>query len=187
MKVLAGLMSLGLSGCSFLAFARPVVVPPPGGGDPLTTVGATVRCRSSSWPMALDVLGAGTAVVSAALAVGTVEFLQAMSDERDEHASTMAAVVFLVPAGFLMGSAVYGGMRAHRCREALTASARAKLRGEPLHLEGVDYEAPMGAMAPSAPMAPPGAAAPRRAPPPGPPQSVAQPPLPPEPPTLPRW
>lgn len=173
MKVLAGLMSLGLSGCSFVAFARPVVVPPPGGGHPLTTVGSTVRCRSSAWPMAVDVLGAGTAVVSAALTVGTLEFLQAMShEERDEYASTMAAMVFLVPAGIFIGSAIYGGVRSQRCRDARAASARAKLRGEPLHLQGVDYEVPMG------PTAPPGAAAPQRNPPPGPPQSVAQPPAP---------
>jgi hypothetical protein len=186
MKVISGLMALGLSGCSFLAFAPPVVVPPPGGGDPLTTVGSTVRCSTSSWPITLDLLGASVSVVTAAASAATVEFLGSMSDERNDRGPTMAVVAILVPAGFFIGSAVYGSTRAHQCHEARVASARAKLRGAPLHLEGVDYEAPMGSMAPSAPMNPPGAAAPRRAPPPGPPQSVAQPPLPPEPPT-PRW
>jgi hypothetical protein len=168
MKIIAGLMSLGLSGCSFAAYGRPVVVPPPGGGDPSTTVGATVRCRSSAWPIGLDVTGAAlTGVIGAAAAV-TSSLLASLPDTEPEP-ETPPAVVWFLPAALYLSSAIYGGVRSARCRDAQVASARAKLRGEPLRLEGVVYETPAS---------PEGAAGPRGNPPPGPPQSVAPLPVP---------
>lgn len=161
MKIIAGVMLLGLSGCSLFAYAPPVVVRPPGGGDPLTTVGATVRCRRSTWPMALDVVGAAVTGVIGAGAAVTASVLSRLPDtEPDTDTNTPAAVVWFLPAAFFLSSAIYGGVRSSRCNHALIASARAKLRGEPLRLKGVDYETP------TSPVGPP----------PGPPQSVAQPP-----------
>lgn len=159
MKIIAGLMSLGLLGCSLAAYGRPVVMPPPGGGDPWTTVGATVRCRMSRWPIGLDLTATLVAGVVGAGAFVTTEFLA-----QFEPHETPAVAVWFLPSALFFSSAVYGVTRSARCRNALAASARAKLRREPLHLEGVRYESPAS---------PEGAAKTRRTPPPGPPQSVA--------------
>lgn len=137
MKIIAGLMSLGLSGCSLAAYDRPVVMPPPGGGDPWTTVGATVRCRGNRWPIGLDLTATLVAGVVGAGAFVTTEFLA----QFEPHDAPAVAVWFL-PSALFFSSAVYGVTRSARCRRALAASARVKLRGEPLHLEGVRYESP---------------------------------------------
>ena len=171
MKIIAGLMSFWLSGCSFFAYGRPVVVTPPGGADPSTTVGATVRCSRRPWPIALDVAGAGVATVIGAAAMATTAVLSTLPD-TDQNADTPAAVAWFVPAGFYISSAIYGGMRSRECRNALAASARAKLRGEPLFLRGAVYQSPASAPALPGPPGPP---------PPGPPRSVAPLPLPPPP------
>lgn len=163
MKIIAGLMSLGLSGCSLAAYDRPVVMPPPGGGDPRTTVGATVRCSRSGWPIGLDVMAALVASVVGAGALATSTFLSELPDTEPDT-DTLTGVVWFLPAAFFFSSATYGAVHSARCRNALAASARAKLRGEPLHLEGVRYESPVS---------PEDAAKTRRTPPPGPPQSVA--------------
>lgn len=163
LKALAGIMSLWLSACSFFAYGRPVIVPPPGGGDPSTTVGATVRCNKSSWPIALDVVGTGGMVVIVAAGLATVSFISLVSGEHPNFDPAPTIALFS-PAGLYLASAIYGGMRSNQCRRALIASARAKLRNEPLRFEGAVYEQPPGAAGPPGP------------PPPGPPQSVAQPP-----------
>jgi hypothetical protein len=165
-KVLPRTVSLWLSACSFFAYPVPVVVGPPGGGDPSTTVGATVRCSMSSWPIALDVVGTGSMVAVGALGLATVGVVSSVSGEPVDFDAASVVAVFS-PAGLYLASAIYGGMRSSQCRRALVAAARAKLRNQPLRFEGAIYEQPPG------PAGPPGP------PPPGPPQSVAPPPLPP--------
>jgi hypothetical protein len=165
LKVLAGIMSCGLSACSFFAYGPPVVVRSPG-GDPANDVGATVRCSRRGWPVALDLVGAGASLVVAGAMVATVNFLSTLSDPHNEPEAASFVPLF-VPTGLYLSGAIYGGVRMSQCRRALVASARAKLRGEPLHFEGAIYQPP-----PSAPE-PPGP------PPPGPPTGVAPLPQPP--------
>lgn len=161
--VLAGILAAALTGCSLFSYGRPVVVPPPGSGDSSTAVGATVRCNPSKWPVGLDVTGfALTGTVGTLGALTTAVIFSAIGgSEPDVEPATV--VVWLLPATAYLASAIYGGRRVSQCRRALVASARAKLRGEPLRIEGVPHETP------TSPVGPP----------PGPPQSVAPPPRPP--------
>lgn len=153
MKIAAGLVSIMLSGCSFLAYRSPVVVPPPGGGDPRTAVGASVRCNSSAWPVAADLVGASASAYLGVVAFGTLLFLSAFSDsdERDDLSGEFVAA--FVPAALYVSSGIYGGVHLSRCHKAHLASARAKLRGEPLRLEGVKVELPARGGAPVQPPA----------------------------------
>lgn len=139
MRIIAGLMALSLSGCSFFAYGRPVVVLPPGTRDPATTVGATVRCYQRGWPVTVDAVAAGVSQTYAANALLLFSLLIAFTGQTPEFEPSLAAVL-LLPSAVLLTSTAYGGSRLRQCGRALQASARAKLRGVPLRLEDVRYE-----------------------------------------------
>lgn len=145
-------------------------MPPPGGGDPRTTVGASVRCKRSSGPIAADVVGA---IVSAQVTVSVLALLNFVAmftgDGEDGEDSDLgsAAFVLSMPTAAYVASAIYGGVQVSKCKDAHLASARAKLRGEPLRLEGVKVELPARRGAPAQPPAQPSP------PPAGPPSTMA--------------
>ena len=136
MRIIAGLMALALSGCSFFAYGRPVVVHPPGTRDPATAVGASVRCYRKGWPITADAVAAGASFSYAGSVV--LGLVQAITGEDPELEPEMLAL--FLPSVVLLTSAVYGGNRVHECGRAVQASARAKLRGEPLRIEDGWYE-----------------------------------------------
>lgn len=76
-------------------------------------------------------------------------------DGEDSDPASIAgrALVLSTPTAAYVASAIYGGVQVSKCKDAHLASARAKLRGEPLRIEGVKYELPTGAGAPAQPPA----------------------------------
>ncbi len=122
-------------------------MPPPGGGDPRTTPGASVECDTRRLPVALDWVGAGVSFNLAAmmLVAGFVDSVffhhddDTDEDDRIRKTQVMAGS-FTMLSALYASSAVYGGVRRGDCRRAHLASAFAKLRGEPLRLEGAIYK-----------------------------------------------
>lgn len=128
-------MALVLSGCSMVAYRAPVIVPPPGGGDPSTTVGASVRCRSNVGPMGADVT-----ISTLSAVVGAI--VSSPSNDTESEWDVPLLAGYLFTAGVYASSAIYGGIRLTQCHDALVASARAKLGNKPLRLEFAPAEVP---------------------------------------------